>query len=267
MMCAGAAWAADVPSAPDNASAVAARVNGQVVTRGEIEAAMQLARLPDTDAVRTAVTNDLIAGEVVRQAAEKSGYGDRPEVKRAIDQVRAKAESQLYLRDRARPAAVTDAQVKERYDAIVANLGDKEYKPRIISVGDDAAARTVLARLKQGRDFAEVAREYSTAPNKMSGGEMNWVSFKTPLKEGQTQGLPLPLAQALVKLSAGGVTPMPVQVGDARLIAKLDSVRPTQVPAFESVKKQIKQQLEAAENQRALAVVVDSLLKDAKVER
>jgi len=44
-------------------------------------------------------------------------------------------------------------------------------------------------------------------------------------------------------------------------------VRPTQVPAFDTVKGQIRQQLDAEESRRAMLAVVDPLLKDAKIER
>jgi len=266
-MCATMAYGADAPAPVGGSAAVVAKVNGEPLTKAQVDAALRAAGLADSDATRAALTNDLIAGEVVRQAAEKSSYGDRPEVKQAIEQARARAVSQLYLREHEHPVAVTDAQVKARYDAIVANLGDKEYKPRIISVGNEATARTVLARIRQGKDFAGVAREFSTASNKASGGEVGWVSLKTPVKDGQTQGLPLPLAEAIVKLSAGGVAPAPIQIGDSWVIVKLDSVRPTQVPAFDTVKGQIRQQLDAEESRRAMLAVVDPLLKDAKIER
>ena len=246
---------------------VVAKVNGIVLSKAQLDLAVRFSGLPDNESVRTALTNDLIAGELVRQAAQRANYGERPEVKQAMEMAKARAASQLYLRDYARPAAVSDEQVKARYDALIASFGEKEFKPRVISVKDDATARAVLAELGRGKAFDELARQYSDASNKASGGEMGWISFKTPAQEGQTQSMPLALAQALTKLAAGSTAKDPVVIGDSRLIVRLDDVRPVQIPPYDKIKDQIRQQLEAAEVPKATAAVVDKLAKAATIER
>jgi peptidyl-prolyl cis-trans isomerase C len=98
--------------------------------------------------------------------------------------------------------------VRARYDEIVASLGKDEYKPRVIAVADDATAKTVLAQLKAGTAFDALARQYSVAASKEAGGEIAWVSFKNPVVDGKTQGLPLPVAQAITQLPVGAVAAM-----------------------------------------------------------
>jgi len=90
--------------------------------------------------------------------------------------------------------------LKARYDDIVASLGKDECRPRIISVADAATANAVLAQLKAGSAFDALARQHSVAPSKVAGGELAWLSVKTPVEEGKTQGLPLPVAQAITQL-------------------------------------------------------------------
>lgn len=265
--CGAAAQQGASKPADNDAATVVAKVNGIALSKAQLDLAARLSGLPDNESVRAALKNDLIASELVRQAAEKANYGERPEVKQAMEMAKAKAASQLYLRDNARPAAVSDEQVKARYDALVASVGEKEFKPRIISVKDDAIASTVLAELGRGRAFDELARQYSDASNKATGGEMGWISFKTPAQEGQTQGMPLALAQALTKLAAGSVAKNPVVIGDSRVIVKLDDVRPVQIPSYDKIKDQIRQQLEAAEVPKATAAVVDKLAKAAAIDR
>ncbi|XRD86217.1 peptidyl-prolyl cis-trans isomerase [Dyella acidisoli] len=228
---------------------------------------MRMAGLPDNDATRAALEKQMISGEVVRQAAEKANYADRPEVKQVLTAARAKAVSELYLRDNAKPATVTDQQVKARYDQMAAQAGSQEYKPRVISVADDATAGQVLAKLKSGQSFDDLARQYSQASNRAAGGEMGWVTFKTPVTDGQTGGLPLPLAQAIAQLKAGGYTQAPVTLGTSRVIVKLDAVRPTQILPYDKVKDAIRQQLEASQQQQATDALVGKLTKDAKIER
>jgi hypothetical protein len=265
---AGNAVAQQATSAPAVDSAdVMAKVNGVPLYRSQLDSITRVSGLPDVDSTRGVIENGMIAGEVVRQVAEKANYSERPEVKKALEVARAKAVSELYLRDNVKPRQISEQQVKARYDELVAAVGDKEYKPRIISVADDAAAGDVLAQLKSGRAFDEVARQYSQASNRAAGGEMEWSSFKTPAREGQTAGMPLPLAQVLTQLKPGEYTRTAVAIGSGRFFMKLDAVRPTQIQPYDKVRDQVRQQLEAAEQQKATKTFVDKLVKDAKIER
>ena len=145
------------------------------------------------------------------------------------------------------------------------------YKPRIIAVTDDATATTVLAKLKSGTSFEALARQYSVAPGKASGGELPWVSFRAPLSEGKTQGLPLAVAQAITQLPAGGVTPAAIATGEAgnatRVIVRLDAKRPTQVPPFDQAKDTIRQQLQALALEKAAAQFTGGLLRVAMIQQ
>ncbi|TFG78868.1 MAG: peptidylprolyl isomerase [Spirochaetales bacterium] len=49
-----------------------------------------------------------------------------------------------------------------------------EYKASHILVKDRALAQDIVRRIKQGADFASMAREYSTCPSKSSGGDLGW---------------------------------------------------------------------------------------------
>ncbi|WGS45679.1 peptidyl-prolyl cis-trans isomerase [Burkholderia sp. JSH-S8] len=246
---------------------VIATVNGVPLYRSQLDSPTKGTGLPGNDAGRAELENGMIAGEVVRQAAEKAKYGERPEVKQVVDAARARVVSELYLHDSVKPAPVSDQQVKARYDEMVAATGAMEYKPRIISVADGAAAKEVLAQLESGRTFDDVAQQYSQASNRAVGGEMGWVSFKTPAREGQTQGLPLPLARELSQLKVGSYTRTPVIVGSDRFILKLDATRPTKVLAFEQVTGQIRRQLEVVELQKATAALIEKLVNEAKIQR
>jgi len=252
-----------------------ARVNGVDIPAAQFEnalrAAMGTSGQPDTPQLRQALKGQLIARELFRQNAEKAHYDTKPEVQQAMNAAKVNAETQLYLKDSIRPEPVTDAQVKARYDDIVASLGREEYKPRVIAVADEATATTVLAKLKSGTSFDALARQYSVAPGRASGGELPWVSFKAPLAEGRTQGLPLAVAQAIMQLPAGSVTPAPIATGEGsnamRVIVKVDAKRPTQVPSFDQAKDTIRQQLQALALEKAAAQFTGDLMKHAAIQQ
>ncbi|WP_107310656.1 peptidylprolyl isomerase [Burkholderia metallica] len=246
-------------------AATVATVNGTPITQADVDALLRASGQPDSPQIRQAIKNQLITRVLVQQAAEKANYADRPEVKAAVQQAKANAEVQLYLRENVKPEPVTDEQVKARYDELVAALGKDEYKPRVIVVQDPLTAATVLSELKAGKSFDGLARQYSMAPSRDAGGELPWVSFHTPATEGRTSGLPLPIAQALEKLKVGAATSDSIPVDGVRAIVKLDAKRPTQVPGFATAKPALQQQLQAAAVEKASAQMIGNLVKDAKI--
>nr|WP_240702290.1 peptidyl-prolyl cis-trans isomerase [Trinickia terrae] len=273
-----AAHAANAPSKSEKAAAAqsasaalpanaVARVNNVTITQDELDQAVRASNAPDTPALRTALKNQLIARELFRQAAAKAHYDTRAQVVAAVEQAKTIAMTQAYLRDQVKPAPVTDADVKAKYDAIVATLGENEYKPSVIVVKDADTANKVLDQLKKGADFAQLAKQYSQGPDAAQGGALNWISFKTPIQPGNTQNWPQPLAEALVQLPQGAVSSAPVQVGDAYWILRVDQKRPTQVPQFDQAKDALRKQLEQIALEKATAQVVTDLVKNAQIQQ
>jgi parvulin-like peptidyl-prolyl isomerase len=246
---------------------VVARVNGVAIAQSDLDAAVRQSGQADTPVLRASLKNQLIARELFRQAAQKQHYDTHADVKANLEQAKAMLMMQAYLRDAIKPTPVTDADVKAKYDSIVASLGQNEYKPSAIVVKDAATAKTVLDQLKKGGDFAQLAKQYSQGPSAAQGGALNWVSFKTPITEGQTQGWPQPLAEALVKLPQGAVSSAPVQVGDVFWILRVDQMRPTQIPTFDQSKDQLRKELEQLAMAKATAQVVTDLVKGARIEQ
>ncbi|MHA6889918.1 peptidylprolyl isomerase [Ralstonia pseudosolanacearum] len=245
---------------------VIALVNGTRITQEQLDRAIAQSGAQANPQVAQALKQQLIARELFRQQAAKNpAYDKLPAVKQAMQEAHDAVITQAWLKDNIKPAPITEEQVRARYDAIVASLGDKEYKARVIQLGDDVTAAQVLAQLKQGGDFAKLAQQYSTAPNKVRGGDMDWVSFKVPVEEGKTQNLPLPLAREIATLAVGAASTAPVEAGSQRYLVKVEAARPTQVPGYDAVRPAIRQALETAELERVTVQVVGDLLKQAKV--
>ncbi|KVK92795.1 peptidylprolyl isomerase [Burkholderia territorii] len=262
LACAAGATHAIAAETPLPAGVVAV-VNGVPIAQSQFDTALKATGQPDTPALRAQVKRDLIVRQLLAQAAEKANYGSRPEVLGAVKRVREDAATDLYVRDALRAQPITDAQLKARYDAIVASAGQFEYRAEVIAVDDAAKANAALAQLKQGTAFADVAQAFNTTPN---GGVAQWVSLKTPLAQGNTAGLPLPLAQTIASMQAGATTG-PIQVGNAYVIVKLDEKRKTVVPSFDQAKGVLRRQLDAQATERALGALVDKLASQAKIEQ
>lgn len=246
-----------------------ATVNGVAIPAAALDGALAQARgagAADTPALRQTLKSQLVARELLRQAADKRGLAKDSEVEAAARQAREAAMIQKYLREAVKPQPVTEAQVRERFDAIVASLGPQEYRLRVIQSAEEAAAQRVLSALKGGASFEDLARARSGAPAARNGGLLDWVSFKTPLQEGHTQGVPLPLAQAALGLKPGAVSVSPIAWNDAWFVVRLEEVRPTRIPAFEQAAPALRQALAQQAIERASAALVAELVKNAKIQ-
>lgn len=260
---------ADAKPAADGplAAGVVARVNGVPITQAQVDQVLLAGKAPATPQLRESVKGQLIARELFRQAAEKAHYDARPGVKAAMEQAKTLAMMQEYLRDAVKPAPVPEAEVRAKYDAIIATLGETEMQPAAIVVKDAGIAQTVLDQLKKGGDFAALAKQYSQGPTAAQGGTLNWVSFKVPLQAGNTQNWPQPLAEALIQLPDGGVSAAPVQVGDTFWILRVLAKRPTQVPPYDQIKDTLHKQLDQLATQKATEKVVIDLMKSARIQQ
>jgi len=246
-----------------------ATVNGVPVKAALFQQALQQALAQgrqDSPQLREAIANQLIARELFVQAALKQGLDKDPEVLAFAEEAKRTAMVQRYMRQTVKPTPVTEEQVKARYEQMKASVGAREFKLRVMLLPNAVRAKEVSAELAKGKDFAELAKQWSLAPSATRGGELQWVSFKTPPQEGQTSGLPLSIAAAVDKLQKGKVSEA-IEVQGKWWMVKLDDVRPVKIPPFEEVRQDIFNHLSAQELERATTAAVQKLSEGAKITR
>ena len=149
---------------------------------------------------------------------------------------------------------MTDEQAKAEYDKFIATSGGgKEYKARHILVEKEEQAKAILASLKKGGKFEEIAKKQSKDPGSgANGGDLDWASPGNYVKE---------FSDAMVALKKGDVSGV-VQSQFGFHIIRLDDVREAQLPKLEDVKPQIAQQLQ----QQRMAAFQQEMRAKAKVE-
>lgn len=244
--------------------AAGTKVNGTTIPESRFEALLKTALAagnPDTPELRAALRTQLLTQETLRQAALKKGYDKHP----AVLATRDDAMIRQYLAGEARPEPIAEQAVRARYDAIVASLGEKEFKASLIAVTAADAAREILAAVGKGADFAEQARRRSILPSAATGGALDWVSYPLPAQEGRTQGLPLPIATALATLPVGGISADPIVIDGRYYLLRLDEARPTRVPNYAEAAPALRQALEGQARERAAAALTARLLKEARL--
>jgi peptidyl-prolyl cis-trans isomerase C len=231
-------------------------VNGKAVPTSRVEAlAQQVARSgrPMTPEVEAQIKEEVIAREIFMQEAQKRGLDATPEYKTQIELARQTILIRELFNEFQKTSAVTDADVQAEYDKFVAANGGKEYRARHILVETQAQADAILASLKKGGKFEEIAKKQSKDPGSgANGGDLDWAAPGNYVKE---------FSEAMVALNKGQVS-APVQTQFGFHIIRLDDVREAQLPALADVKQQIVQQM----TQQRMAAFQQELRAKAKVE-
>ena len=231
-------------------------VNGKAVPTSRAEAlAQQVARSgrPMTPEVEAQIKEEVIAREIFMQEAQKRGLDATPEYKAQIELARQTILIRELFAEFQKTSAVTDADVQAEYDKFVAANGGKEYRARHILVETKAQAEAILASLKKGGKFEDIAKKQSKDPGSgANGGDLDWAAPGNYVKE---------FSDAMVALNKGQVS-APVQSQFGFHIIRLDDVREAQLPALEDVKPQIVQQM----TQQRMATFQQELRAKAKVE-
>jgi hypothetical protein len=239
---------------------VVALVNGVAISQAQVQTTLKAAGMADTTLTQQTIKQGLIARELIRQAAEAEQLGNDPTVSSLSGDGRVFAENRLYIQRHAKPLPVTEDQVRARYEAAKAELGPREYLVQWATSVDRAALQRVLTRVSKGESFDAVA-QLEKVP--LSG--LVWVSFKLPPTSGHTAVLPLALAQALIPLKVGEITPNVVALDGAYTLVKLNAQRETLTPPFNEVRESLRQLLETEANHRAFDEVVSRLASRARV--
>lgn len=220
----------------------------------------------DTPQLRARVRDQLIARELFLQQAKKRNLDTDAQVLAAVEEAKNNAMIQRYLKEAIQPRPVSDDELHAQYEKAKSMLGTKEYKLRVIQVATEAKAKQLQARLRKIESFAELAQQESLSPSAQRSGELDWLSFKSPAREGETGRLPLAIAQAVEKLAKGKVSE-PISVKELWWLVKLEDARPTHVPTFEEARSTLVNAMNARELERTTTELVQKLLKEATISQ
>jgi peptidyl-prolyl cis-trans isomerase C len=151
-------------------------------------------------------------------------------------------------------SAVTDAAMHKVYDDATKQMaGEKEVRARHILVETEDEAKAILAELRKGTDFAELARLKSKDPGAAEGGDLGYFTKDQMVPE---------FSETAFRLESGQLSD-PVKTAFGWHIIRTEDKRDRPVPPFD----QVKDQIESYVARRAQADVIAKLRQGAKIER
>jgi peptidyl-prolyl cis-trans isomerase C len=232
-------------------------VNGKAVPSSRVEALKQQVERsgrPVTPEILAQIKEELIAREIFMQEARKRGLDASEDYKAQLELARQSLLIRELFANFQKKNPVTDAEIKAEYDKFVAANGGKEYRARHILVEKEDEAKALIADLKKGGKFEDLAKKASKDPGSgANGGDLDWANAASYVPE---------FSNAMVKLEKGQMTDTPVKSQFGFHIIRVDDVREAQLPKLDEVKPQITQQL----TQSKLGKFQEDLRAKAKVQ-
>ena len=232
-------------------------VNGKPVPSARLNALKQQIERsgrPVTDDMLGQLKDEVVAREIFMQEARKRGLDASEDYKNQLELARQTILIRELFADFQKKNPVTDADIQAEYDKFVAANGGKEYRARHILVETEDQAKALIAEIKKGGKFEELAKKNSKDPGSgANGGDLDWAGASSYVAE---------FSDAMVKLGKGEMSEAPVKSQFGWHIIRVDDVREAELPKLDEVKPQISQQLQ----QQKMGQFQEDLRKKAKVQ-
>lgn len=232
-------------------------VNGKAIPKARVDAlAQQVSRSGRevTPEMQGQIKDEVIAREIFIQEAQKQNLDKTEDFKTQVELARQTLLIRELFANYQKTNPISDADIKAAYDKFAAANSGKEYRAHHILVEKESEAKAIIAQLKKGGKFEEIAKKSSKDTGSgAKGGELDWAHPGNYVAE---------FSQALTQLAKGKTTETPVKTQFGYHIIRLDDVRDAQLPKFDDVKPQITQQL----LQQKMAKYQEELRAKAKIE-
>ncbi|WML36317.1 peptidylprolyl isomerase [Clostridium sp. OS1-26] len=247
-----------------------AKILDNMITQKVIEQkAKELKLLPDDSKLKTEASkqfddtkksfgND---NSKFQEALKQSGLTEDSLKDLIFKQLRSQAIMKNVTDNITKDVKIDDKKIQDYYNANQAQFTEKPNKIKLahILVKTEDEAKKVKERLDKGEDFAKIAKEVSQDPgSKDKGGEyeVNYVD----------SGFDPAFMAAAIGQKEGAIS-APVKTQFGYHIIKTIKKEEYPVKKLETVKAQIKQQLEDQEKNKVLSQKVDEWKKSAKITK
>jgi len=239
-----------------------AEVNGKVITVADYNAEVEnlppyIRPMAQTPEGKKELLDSMIVRELVLEQAEKDGLDKSKEVVAKLEDLKKRVIVEAFVRKKIdQDVKISDDDMKKFYDQNKDKFNSGEQiRASHILVKDEKTAQDILAQLKKGASFEDLARKYSADASAAKGGDLGWFA----------KGAMVPdFEKVAFSLKEGQLSDV-VKTPYGYHIIKVTGKRPAGTRSFEEVKDQIRTAMLPARQQEILQQLKDSLKKNAKI--
>ncbi len=189
------------------------------------------------------------------EQAKKAGLDRSKEFLERVEQMKEDLLGRMFLMKELAPKAENESALKARYAKYVVEFKkDKEYSLRHIAIKTEDEAKTILASLAKGEDFAKLAKEKSFAPSREKDGDEGYIP---------SNAMPDFVKKPIVALKKGEYNKEAIKTDNGFHIFKVEDIRDTSPLKYEEAKNMLKQVI----MQEEMVKLMERLNKQANVEK
>ena len=212
---------------------------------------------PDEKDVETQmknIRNRFTSEEQYKKALEKQGLTEK--------KLKAMVEREMLIRSITEqtvtePARMSEPELKKYYETNISKFKQPEsVRLRLISTKDEKKARDIVAKLKDGDDFADLAYNFSEDEYRLKGGDLGYIHKGRMIPE---------IEKVAFKLNVGEVSE-PIKAGDTWYIIKVEDKKPEHQLSFEEIKGKLRKDLESERARELREKWIKALRAKAKIE-
>ena len=237
-------------------SGVYAKINDVVISNNDFQAYAKAKRAsqPEQNFTDKAITDELIATEILRQEAISAGIDQRPDIIEQIERQESNILINALMTEKFAGLNFTEEELKAEYDRLLGLSDFNEYKARHILLQTEDEAKAVIEELKSGANFEELAKAKSQGPSAPNGGDLGWFKAETMVPA---------FADAVRTMEKGTYSSEGVNTRFGWHVILLEDKRTTEKPEFEAVKQNVQQNL----TRQTIEKYVDELEAKATIMR
>jgi peptidyl-prolyl cis-trans isomerase C len=202
--------------------------------------------------------NKIIVRELLLQEALRMGLQNNEKIRYKIENYRRNLlVNELLSRSFEGETVVTDKEVKEYYEAHKDRFTTETVEASYIVVRTRKEAEMIMAMLKKGESFSDLARRYSVGPGAESGGGIGEI----------TQGQMMPeFEAALFALKKpGDISPI-IETDFGYHIIRLDKAKTAKTLSYEEADKKIRELLTDQKEKEFFENFVNKLERGVTIE-
>jgi peptidyl-prolyl cis-trans isomerase C len=244
-------------------SQVLAKVDGKEITTSYFE--RQIKNLPESvqrlaleGEGKRALLEGMINREILYKEAVKKGIDKDAEIKRKLEDMEKELVISTFIqREFGNKLMVDDKEVQDYYNTHINEFKNRdEIRISQIVVPEEKDAEDIIGKLRQGKDFVELAAQYSIdKPSALRKGDVGYYTYKM---------LPAEIRDNVFRLKVGDISG-PYKMPDGYEIYKITDRRVVSY-SFDQAKNAIKLQLVDQKIQDSLKTYLDGLKKNMKIQ-
>lgn len=226
----------------------AAVVNGKPIPSAKLDKLIAGTGQPASPELRDRARTMLIDRELLLQEANKRGITQRDDVQEQLEQAKLNVLAGAVFEDYVRTNGASDDELR------------KQYHARHILVEKEADAKALIAKIKGGAKFEDVAKASSKdTGSAVNGGDLDWANSTSYVPE---------FSAAMTGLKKGQMTDTLVKTQFGWHIIELVDTRDAKIPSFEEVKPQLQQMLmgDQAWQREQFQAMMKSIKEKAKIQ-